>query len=293
MLVKRLISEVEKSEGMIKTNGESLLRCCQEYLRVYEIHENIKDAKNVLKFYLDDKYHLTKENQKNKEIIKDRNYEEKLSISSKLYFYYFWLGYKNFYKEKSEKDFLKMVNNYGCDKNYELDKIFNQVFKKYNKVSDDDMEKIREEIYKTTLYYGEIKSLKRLNLENLFEAIEIFEKEKDRPLPNPNKSVKKIISQECIEDLTNYLEMYSITSKQNYAACFYFMAAAIRSSLTTRKINSHTPNNENKTVYFRQNFEYNLCELKNYLKGLNDLYEEYLKTKNELDEILQTCSMKY
>lgn len=258
----------------VKKQYLSLFCHCQKYAQLYHINEGLANAKQVLKNYLDEDKCLTNNKRKT-----ERKKLQSLNITSKLHIEFFWKLYESHfkidYKEKTEKHFFKEIINGDYEKR--IDEIWEEIFSdsdnERDSTKDDVIDSINEWIYE----YDNVTSIKKLNLENLHNAMEEVKECFSKPLPNIEDSVEELIFPQMLSFLLECLEIGRVEVA-------FLMIAPIRRALVTGKTRSFTPGRS--SVFFNLKLEYNQNQLDSYINAIKDLYDEYTEVQDKLNKIL-------
>lgn len=260
----------------------TFFRACQEYDWYYTMYEKISsNAGKVIQNYVEEDNYLAKRRRKEKQKQEQKMNREKnprLDVEEKLYAEFFTKIYFEYYA--NDYIWQKVVN---CDERVSkiLDDYFQGTQPKYTKFITEAVSKAYQSGYR------------KVDLENLHNAMEIVEEALHTPMPMIETSVEKVISEERLELLLSYLERGLIPH-------FLFTVAKMARALTSGSYHKYTPNN--KEVYFNLKCEYNLSELKLYIHGgedeggypvdgLEGLLERYTQTRKDLSELGQKYSL--
>lgn len=272
----------------IKRGCGALFSACHKYARVCKISEDIDGVKNVLSNYMDEENLLKNiarerkwEAEKREEPQKDSNGIRKrskgLDMITKLYIECFWKCYKKYYKSKSKDDFCEEVI-VPCKKGKSMKKIWDEIFSKGEKMNLSYLSLTRafDEWFDLNM---NAKGLDELNLDNLHNAMDVLGKSLNTTDISIEDSVEEVLHIGVLEYILSALKM------KKYPHC-QFLIAPVTRALTTGEIKSYTPSTGNTSIYFNVKSEYNLAVLQEYIEKLQDLYDEYIETKQELEKII-------
>ena len=266
---KMIQKELEVAPTSIKEASDMFFKACQRYMLYYNLNQKTKEAKSILKHYLDETDFLTQ-----RKIKRDRTRQQSLDITYKLYIEFFWDMYHERYKEKKEKDFFDAIRD---KENFEenIDCLWKEVFGDFDTENVSTKKIIKIAITEWVNNYDNATSIDALHLQNLRHAMYILERELRCPLPTLENSLTDVVTQEVLEEMLSFLE------QKNYPA-YLFTVAPMARALTMGEINSFTPLKDNTRIFFKQKFEDNLTVLKNYTQALQDLYDSYEETTNDI-----------
>lgn len=266
----------------IKRGCESLFSACHEYARVYRINEDIKDVKNILKNYMDDEGQLkniAKEEKQDKESLQENSRKRGggLDIYTKLYIEYFWKCYENHYQFKTQEDFCgEIIKPFAEGKEKVVQDIWKDMFKNRNPQFL-TCKTVKNAISSWAISRENIINLDSLNLENLHNAMSILGNSLEDTDISIEDSVELVLHAGVLEYIRDSLRL------KKYPHCF-IMIAPVRRALTTGEMKSYLPVKGNTTIFFNTKCEYNLSTLKEYINALQELYEDYVMTRQILEE---------
>lgn len=246
---------------------------CQEYYYSYSINKKLNECKikSVLQGYM-----------KKEDVLAERKQKEQgkrsksLNVDAKLYIEFFWNRYCGYHGKSSEKEFFdKMVYNEDYDIN-----IDDEWYKIFGECGDYN---IKEKVIGSIEQWAEFDnatSIKSLELSNLHNAMKKLNECLELPKPSVEQSLEAMVAPDM-------LELWLSVAKEKVPFCIY--TAPVTRALYDGVTKSFTPRKGNKTVYFREKFEYNLLELKHYIEALKDLSESYNETRRELSGFVGTA----
>lgn len=248
-------------------------KVCQEYDWYHTMYQNISsNAGKVLQNYIEEENCLAKRRRKKKrEQNQEMNRAEKtrLDVEEKLYVEFFTEIYSEFYGNDYNWN-----NVVDCE-----DKVAEILGDYFHGTQPGYAKSIQKAVMKA--YQS---SYRKVNLGNLHNAMRIVEESLHMPMPRIESSVEKVISGEMLESMLFCLERGDIVQ-------FLFHVAPMARALTDGAYHKYTPNNN--SVFFNVACDYNLKQLKKYIRGGEDeegyavegvegLFERYTQTRNEL-----------
>lgn len=254
----------------------TFFKVCQEYDWYHTMYQNISsNAGKVLQNYIEEGNCLAKRRRKKKREQNqkmNRTEKNRLDIEEKLYVEFFTEIYSEYYENAYNWN-----NVVDCD-----EKVAGILEDYFHGTPPGCVKSIKKAVMKA--YQS---SYRKVDLGNLHNAMRIVEESLHMPMPRIESSVEKVVSAEMLESLLFYLEKGDI-------AQFLFHVAPMTRALTVGTYHKYTPNNN--SVFFNLACDYNLEELKSYIRGgedeegyavegLEGLLERYTQTRNELSEL--------
>ncbi len=252
----------------------AFFKACQEYDWYHTMYQNISsNAGKVLQNYIEEDNCLAKRRRKKKrEQSQKLNRAEntRLDIEEKLYIEFFTEIYSEYYR--ADYKWNKVVD---CE-----EKVAEILEDYFHGTHPDCVKSIKKAVMKA--YHS---SYRKVDLGNLHNAMRIVEESLHMPMPKTESSVEKVISEEMLESMLFHLERGDIVQ-------FVFHIAPMTRALTEGAYHKYAQGNAS---FFNLKCDYNLRQLKNYIRGgedgegyavegLEGLFERYTQTREELRE---------
>ncbi len=233
---------------------------CQEYYYYYLIYDKLKgDCLNVLKYYTDDA--LAKRKKKE---------GQTWGVKKKLYAEFFMdLYYKKYAEQYPWKDIL---NDDFSDNNDIVTRILKDYYQ--DNISDSLIEEIWKGVYNICI----LDDNPKIDLQNLHNAMDIFDNAIRTLKPTIEESVNTLISTEKLELLLNCL-------KADNEIAFIMWLRPIDRALTDGTYHKYTGGKGCKKIFFNLQCEYNLKKLRQIIKELYVPYNLYMKTRKDLSQL--------
>lgn len=256
-----------------------LFQTCQKYAWLHGMNEAVNPAKNVLQNYFEEGEGIT-----NQPIKEERARRQSLSIPTKLYIEFSCNLYTKYYTDKTEKDFFKEIIN-----SYNRQEKIKQLLLECNKSQKEKLFSNEKELISLAnaidssihewMDFDNATCMKNLSLEKLHNAMKIVD-DVDSSMPSIAESVEEIIVADILQSILDDLR------NKQYPSVL-FTVAPITKALTIGKVSNYTPIKENTNIFFtKAKFSYNCPQLEENLIKIQDLYDEYMELKGELNEIL-------
>lgn len=255
------------SEEAVKAIN-TLCRICQQYYHKYLIREKMKSAEQIFKNDFDETEYMA---QRKLDMYKDKRL--RFTVSEKLYLEFMGEIYDKYYANEMKYD--ELINSLSFDEN--IAKCFKIVpTQLINKLTD-----IMEIISK----YSEVKEYdplisyiyERHNFSYIHNAMNVIKDALKLPVPAIELSVEKVIVQDKLEMIVNYL-------MQDNIAGALFTAAKMTRALSEGKCYSYTSMSGHSVVCLNYLCEYNLKEMEKRIESIKNFVESYDKEMEKLNK---------
>lgn len=164
--------------------------------------------------------------------------------------------------------------------NNDIDKIWNVLSKKDNRLKNLDKHIIQSSVDEWLINFEHTRCINDLNLEKLHTAMKVVKECSNIPKHSIIESMQEVLSPQALSEIIFLYNEYNDNG-------FFFMGIAqIRKALVTGTISSYTIG-KNLEI-FNQKYEYNLSQLTTYLNGVEDLYNRYTDTLNDIEQALNS-----